>query len=536
MSPSAFRTHSDPSACTHRARGNSALLRPRRSGFLLVIVLVTLVIVTLGAYTFTALMQVEEEAALLAIRQVQSKYLADSGVDYLRLFLANDPATIVEKGGIWDNAGTFQGIPVGIDPADPRQQGRFTVISPGMDEDGNPEGFRFGLMDESNRLNVNTLVFADGSMPGGGRQLLMSLPNMTESIADAILDWVDGDEEEREYGCEAGYYTGQNPPYSTKNGPVDSLDELLLVRGVTPQLLFGMDSNRNGVIDADELDASGGSSLDTDSMLGWATYLTLHSKESNLNSEGLERVNLNEPDLNQLYSDLRSAFNEEWTRFIILYRVNGPHTATEDDPDPVPANFPLELDLEAEPKFTFSQILDLIDARTSIPDPNDPDAKLIVASPIRLENLAFALPTLMQNATTYAGESIPGRINLMQAPRRILSGVPGMTEEILDRIIELREFELDDPGGADLNRQYETWILLEGLVDLATMRTMLPFVCVGGDVYQAEVTGFYDDGVGISRVEVVVDDTVPIPRILFWRDKTHLGSAFSPAVLGAAGE
>lgn len=497
--------------------------------------MVTIILLALAAYSFTALMQVEDEAARLTVRQVQSKYLADSGVDYVRLLLANNASTIRELGGLWDNANCFQAVTVGIDPEDPEQMGRFTVVSPGMDDNGNPEGFRFGLMDESNKINVNTLVFADSWSEGGGRQLLMALPDMTESTADAILDWIDGDEEEREYGCEADYYTGLNPPYSAKNGPVDSLDELLLVRGVTPQLLFGLDHNRNGVIDQEELAASGGSSLNADSMLGWGAYLTLHSKESNLNSEGLERVNLNNPDLNQLYSDLRSSFNEEWTRFIILYRVNGPYTPQEGDPDPVPANFPLELDLEAEPQFTFSQILDLVDAHTSIADPNDADAKLVIASPVRSLGLGASLPTLMQSATTYAGEAIPGRVNLMQAPQRVLAAIPGMTEEILGRILELREFELDDPGGADVNRGFETWILVEGLVDLATMRSMLPFVCVGGDVYQAEVTGFYDDGVGISRVEVVVDDTVPIPRVLFWRDKTHLGSGFSTAVLGAAG-
>ncbi len=519
-----------------RIRGAGTRRVADRSGFLLIIVLVTIVLITLAAYTFTALMQVEEEASRLGIRQIQSKYLADSGVDYVRMYLANDEATIMEKGGRWDAAQVFMSIAVGIDPDDPGQIGRFTVISPGMDNDGSPGGFRYGLMDESNKINVNTLVFADGWMENGGRQLLMSLPDMTESIADAILDWIDGDEEERDYGVEAGYYRALNPAYSAKNGPIDSLDELLLVRGVTPQLLFGQDTNRNGVIDQGELDVDGGaSSLNADSMLGWAAYLTLHSKETNLNSEGLERVNLNNPDLEQLYTDLRSAFNEEWTRFIIQYRINGPYTLQEDDPEPAPAGVAIELDLTAESQFTFTQILDLVDAYTTADDPDNEGEKLILASPLNSLNLPFTIPTLMQNATTFAGETIPGRINVMQAPRRVLAAIPGMTDDILDQLINIREFELDDPTMTDLNRQYETWLLLEGLVDLPTMRQMLPFVCCGGDVYQAEVTGFYDDGVGISRVEVIVDDTVPIPRILFWRDKTHLGAGFSNSVLGAAG-
>ena len=38
-----------------------------------------------------------------------------------------------------------------------------------------------------------------------------------------------------------------NPPYAPRNGPLGSIEELLLVRGVTPALLFGADLNRNGV-------------------------------------------------------------------------------------------------------------------------------------------------------------------------------------------------------------------------------------------------------------------------------------------------
>ena len=34
-----------------------------------------------------------------------------------------------------------------------------------------------------------------------------------------------------------------------KNGPLETVEELLLVRGVTPQLLFGADINRNGQLD-----------------------------------------------------------------------------------------------------------------------------------------------------------------------------------------------------------------------------------------------------------------------------------------------
>ena len=102
----------------------------------------------------------------------------------------------------------------------------------------------------------------DDSLSGGfgpdtlfgnaGRDLLMALPGMTYEIADAMLDWIDEDDEIREYGAEVDYYSSLDPPYAPKNGPLESVEELLLVRDVTAQLFFGSDANRNGNIEQKE--------------------------------------------------------------------------------------------------------------------------------------------------------------------------------------------------------------------------------------------------------------------------------------------
>lgn len=504
--------------------------RNRRRGSILLISLVAIVMITLAAYTFTAMMLVEEESSRLLVRQVQSKYLVDSGVDYARLFLTNDDDTIMEKGGLWNNDTEkgFQSVAVGVDPSDPTLIGRFTIVAPSLDDDGNPAGFRYGLMDESSKINLNTLPFADTWVTGGGRQLLMALPDMTEEIADAILDWIDPDDDVRDFGTESAYYTQLTPGYQCKNGPMDSLDELLLVRGVTPQLMFGMDTNRNGIIDDKETAGMSVNSLNNDMLLGWANYLTLYSKESNLTSDGLERVNINNPDLEMLFTDLRASLNGDWSKFIIQYRITGPYLLTDNDEVEDGALTALELpDLEgASGEFTFTQILDLIDAYTKTDD------GVIIPSPITMLGIDRTIPILMKNVTTFEGQSVPGRINIMQAPRRVLAAIPGMTEEVLDEMIEWREHEPNDPNLTDINKQYGTWLLTDGFVDLATMRSMYPFVCGGGDVYSAEIVGYFDDGVGTSRAEVILDTTVPIPRILFWRDKSHLQAGYSMGILG----
>lgn len=503
----------------------------QRKGSILLISLVAIVLLSLAAYTFTAMMLVEEESARLLSRQVQSKYLVDSGVDYTRLFLTNDEDTIKEKGGIWNNESDrgFYGVPVGVDPSDPTMIGRFTVLAPNLDDEGVPSGTRYGLVDESSKLNVNTLIFADNNVQNGGRELLMALPGMTEDIADAIMDWIDADDELRDYGTESNYYSQLNPGYQCKNGPLDSLDELLLVRGVTPQLLFGLDTNRNGLLDNSETQGQNISGIDSDMYLGWMNYLTLYSKESNLTEDGLARINLNNPELGTLYTDLRASLNEDWSKFIIQYRLTGPYLPQDDEEIDPNALRDLELpeDLDsASGEFTLTQILDLVDAYTQTAD------GITIESPIKSLGIKQTLPILLMNATTYEGDSIPGRINIHQAPRRILLAIPGMTEEYVEEILKVREPELDSPELFDAYRKFGAWIFMDGIVDLATMRTMYPYVCAGGDVYSAEVVGFYDDNVGTSRAEVIIDTTVPIPRILFWRDKTHLQAGYQLETLG----
>ena len=56
---------------------------------------------------------------------------------------------------------------------------------------------------------------------------------------DAILDWLDSDDETRPEGAEYDFYAEQELGYSCKNAPMDSLDELLLIKGVTPEMFFG---------------------------------------------------------------------------------------------------------------------------------------------------------------------------------------------------------------------------------------------------------------------------------------------------------
>ena len=500
----------------------------RRRGLVLVIVLIVVVLLSLGAYSFTDLMLTHHESATLAGTQLQTRLFVDSGVDFTKAFLSQDRVTRTDAGGIFDNPDTFRGKTV-IEDEDPNLRGSFAILSPNLDDEGNLGGVRYGLEDESTRLNLSTLMSLEKLQPGTAKTLLMALPEMTEEIADAILDWLDTDDEQRDLGAEVGYYSGLSPPYAPKNGPLETVEELLLVRGVTPALLFGSDTNRNGIIDPHEVSGEGTAGESTTAGAGergWSTFLTLYSLEANVNAEGKPRVFLNGDDLTQLHTDLSALLPAEWVTFIIAYRQNGPYTGTSQGQLGVTG----ELDLTKKGSVKLAQLLDLIDKKVQVTFTGDTQATVIASPfPKELGAMNAYLPKLMDSVTINEAVTIPGRININQASATIMAGIPGITPDMVTEIISRREFETDADNES---HRHETWIMAEGIVTLDEMRLLMPYICGSGDVYRAQVVGYFQGGQAASRAEVIFDASTPAPRVLFWRDISHLGRGYALETLG----
>lgn len=92
------------------------------------------------------------------------------------------------------------------------------------------------VADENGKLNLNTVE----------KPVLLELlrvmgveKDRADVVADSIIDWRDADEEAGPSGAENPYYQALPTPYRCKNAPFDTLEELLLVRGVDAGLLFG---------------------------------------------------------------------------------------------------------------------------------------------------------------------------------------------------------------------------------------------------------------------------------------------------------
>ena len=500
----------------------------QRRGMVLVLVLVVVSLLTIAALTFSEMMFTEKRAAGLTVAQAQARASADSGLELVRFFLTQDEESLEQAGGWYNNQQRFRGVTV-VDDSDPKRRAKFAIVCPSVDLEDST-GLRFGIEDESTKLNLNAMMAIEKSSKGSGRSVLLGLPGMTDEIADAILDWLDEDDEPREYGAEVDYYGSLTPGYAPKNGPLETVEELLLVKGVTPALLFGCDTNRNGLADGGE---PAGESLDgvdnSDGSMsrGWAAYLTLYSLEKNTRPDGQPKVNLNQDDMQTLHEELTSALsNAQWADFIVAYRQNGPYTGTKIGEMPSGK----ELDLTQKGTVKFTTVLDLIGSRVQVKYPGDKDPTVLESPFPNLPGVMNAyLPALMENLTVNTSKTIPGRININQASPTALGGIPGMTSEALEQIVSQRQ---PDPIQRDPNHKYETWILAEGIVSLDEMKALMPFVTGGGNVYRAQVVGYFDGGGPAARIEAVLDASKSPPKVVFWRDLSHLGRGYPVEILG----
>jgi DNA uptake protein ComE-like DNA-binding protein len=281
------------------------------------------------------------------------------------------------------------------------------------------------------------------------------------------------------------------------------------------------------MIDANEMEGAGLGAENT--TRGWSAYLTLHSKENNTQPNGEPRINLNTEDMQALHDSLSLVFPDDWVKFIVAYRQNGEYTENETG-EPYSGG-ELDLSQPGKKEAQLKQVLDLIGKKVRVKFQGD-EENTVLQSPFAedLVSMSLYMTTLVDHVTV-VDTTIPGRININQAPREILAGIPGISEDVVEQIISSRPV---DPSEADPSFLHETWILTQGIVTLEEMRSLTPMICGGGDVYRMQVVGYYDDGGASARLEVVLDATQLPPRVLLWRDISHLGRGHALETLGAA--
>jgi len=514
----------------------------RRSGTVLLIVVVIVMLLSLAAYKYMLTMEVEHMAAVINGDRLQAQQSAQSARDLFVMMLKKSRAEREALGGLEDNpaffagnaealeggmansssAGIIETPPFGLVAYGLQKNQRLdaslantNAMPPQTQATSGPASVNgdttffpptsYGGINESQKLHLWKVMQFELADPGAGIAALMSMPGMDEATAEALLDWIDPDDDPRASGAESEFYSTLTRPLSPRNALPPDIDELLFVKGVTPLRLFGIQTELPtlgtlGQASSPQADSVQTSSYATHSPnlgagnesqpLSWSDFLTVHSAERNEDYTGRPRIFLNGKDLAELHANLSDAISKEWADFIILYRQFGPSendsNASPGSQNSDPSETTIDFDLAA--RLVIESPLDLIGSRVAIPPEEDEEEKgeTIIESPLGPDSSALNadLLEILDQVTISKEKKLIGRVNVNLAPAEVLAALPGLSEDTVESIVSAREGE-DEVG----SRFHPAWLLVEGLVELETMRTILPHVTCGGDVFKAEVWG-----------------------------------------------
>jgi hypothetical protein len=533
-----------------------------RDGVVLIVVLVLVMMVALAGFGFLSGMSTEYEAARLngSMRQAQQTMAsAESTVLWLAglstqqrqlmgglhqnpvLLRARpvEPLTALSAASSGSPAPLQPGTLEGLSPnagsgTDASQlisdaRWRFTVASLDIHGDHNPV-LRFGFVDESAKVHLASLLRWEQTAPGAGRTSLMQLPGMTEAIADCILDWIDVDDQAREFGAEAEYYQTLDRPYRPANALPQRISELLFVKGVTRSLLLGgsADASERGSLSTGaattSMTATGGLADSSPPLLhGWQEVLTVNSAERNQRASGESRIYLNAGTLAELEQKLSGAVSAELVRYIQLVRIYGVQPAGDvavRGVDPMSAPF----SGAATPAYSILSLAELIDSTVAV---TTPSGTIVVQSPLSSEapNFAELSAAVTDLTTTSPEQTVVGRICLATALETALRMIPGLTPEQVSQIMTQRE-SLDVAEQKSL-----VWPLSRGILDGPSFRRLFPELTTGGDVFQAEIIVHRAIGGPLLRRNIMIDAASSPARRVHWQDLTDQELPYSPDVL-----
>ncbi len=214
-------------------------------GIALLMVLWVITILMVIVFSFSALARTETNAALGFKEMLEKRNLAEAAVERAIMeiiYRKLKPKDVTTE--VWRMDGTRYRIAIG---------------------DGHAS---IGITDESGKLDINMLTDASGIL----LKNLLVLRGVTEeqayTIVDSLLDWKDSGDSDahRLHGAETDYYMTLPLPYAAKNANFDTVEELLLVKGMTSDILFG-DGKQKGI----------------------ENLLTVHAKTNNININAAPR-------------------------------------------------------------------------------------------------------------------------------------------------------------------------------------------------------------------------------------------------------
>ncbi|MBW8035799.1 MAG: general secretion pathway protein GspK [Planctomycetes bacterium] len=362
--------------------------RKEHEGSALVLVLWIVVLLTVITAVLARTSRLDSRISGVSADHIRCKWASRAGLETAIAVLNDDDTSSDCLVDLWyDNDTDFNSIPL--------EGCTFTVQ----------------VIDESGKLNINIASFDQ----------LITLPDMTEDIANSIIDWRDKDDKIKPGSAEAGYYINLPHPYTIRNKSFRTVRELLLVKGIDPYLLYGPEKYPQSVgIEYSEENS------------GWINYLTCYSFENNRNADGSERVNINSASEGKLKSDLD--LNDANAKWIVQNRDDG-----------------------------FKSIGDLL------PDKNGDTSN--GASPPNLKTVL----SIADKITVVDNPKLVGRVNINTAPLEVLTALLEDREDIAEDIILYRAGQLD--GITSLSDLSDISSLkkssIKKIIDLVTVRSAI---------------------------------------------------------------
>lgn len=425
--------------------------RQRDGGFALVLAILIVLTIASVLMVFARQMQTEAVAASNAVSKAQARLIAEGvaravvGELAIRADASDSERVIeAEAGRIGD--------------------GLYWIIRPSFEDDLQHD---FGLMREAGKVNINTAP----------RAMLAALPGMDDEIAAAIIDWRDRDTNPTDNGAESDYYLSLPQPYYAKDGPFETIEELRLVRGVTREVLFGEDWNRNGVLDPVENDAADRDPPDNaDGRLerGLYAFVTVYSREPNQSPSGNPKINLNTAAPSDIARELGAFLEEDRVATLVTAVFQRP----------------------------FASVLDYM---------------------IRAGATADEAVEIESRFTTTSSQMRMGLIDITTAPAPVLDALPGLEQGDGELIVAARGSASDD-----------SLLWLVDAIGEDKGGAIGALLTTRSYQYTADIVALSGDGRGFCRLRVTVDAAPDRgntrPRIVYIQDLNALGWPLDPDI------
>ena len=218
----------------------SEIQHSSRRGSALIVALWVILILTVLVGGMAFEMKVESNVAGFYRKRVKAQYLAQAGVEWTKALLNRKVSDVLVDGELKLEAGQdaqlmeygyrVQKMGQGFEMKRELGEGAFTLIV-------RPEaakGFNINLLaqqaaNDPDARCVLEEVLDQGEVP----------TELQDELIDCLIDWVDQGDEHRLNGAESDDPFYKERGYEAKNGPLDSVEELLLIKGWTEAIVFG---------------------------------------------------------------------------------------------------------------------------------------------------------------------------------------------------------------------------------------------------------------------------------------------------------